>query len=209
MTYEELVKEISKTYDNADASAVKEHVAVQFNVYGEGEGAFYIEASEGKVDVQPYEYYDRDAIVTATAEAIVEVTSGKTSFQKAVESSVLNVQGNLEKLYAFDQIVFKKATKKSTTKKTASETKKVAEKKAVEKKPEEKKVEGSAVKSAENSIQAKVEEKKVAEKKATEKKPAEKKVAEKKVAEKKTTKKAAATKQKTIIVNKTENVTVK
>ena len=37
-----------------DASGVKGHLAVQADVYGEGEGAFYIEVKDGKVEVQPY-----------------------------------------------------------------------------------------------------------------------------------------------------------
>lgn len=64
MTYEELVKEVKKNYGALDASNIKEHVAVQFNIEGEAEGAFYVEIADSNVDVEPFEYYDRDAVVT-------------------------------------------------------------------------------------------------------------------------------------------------
>ena len=52
MTYEELVKKVQEAYKDADASKVKEHLAIQFNVEGEVAGAFYLEVAEGKVKRQ-------------------------------------------------------------------------------------------------------------------------------------------------------------
>ena len=64
MTYRELVKELRNKYQKLDASKVEQHFAIQFNIEGEAEGAFYVEFSEGRIDVQPYEYYDRNLILT-------------------------------------------------------------------------------------------------------------------------------------------------
>ena len=33
---------------------------MEFEIEGEAEGAFYVELLDGKVDVEPFEYYDRD-----------------------------------------------------------------------------------------------------------------------------------------------------
>ena len=77
MTYEELVQSVKDIYANADAGNVKEHVAIQCNIEGEAEGALYIEFSEGNIDVQPYEYYDRDAILTLSAANLLEIAAGK------------------------------------------------------------------------------------------------------------------------------------
>ena len=46
----------------ADVSGIGEHLAFQFDITGEGQGTFYAEVKEGKLYVEPYEYYDRDAI---------------------------------------------------------------------------------------------------------------------------------------------------
>ena len=45
MTYEKIVEKVKKALSKVDASGVKGHLAVQVDVYGEGEGAFYIEVS--------------------------------------------------------------------------------------------------------------------------------------------------------------------
>ena len=68
MTYEEIVKKVKTAAKKADASSIKEHVAFQFNITGEGAGAFYLEIDNGEVKVEPYEYYDRDVLVTVSEE---------------------------------------------------------------------------------------------------------------------------------------------
>ena len=60
MTYEELVKKLKSNFEGMDAGKIKEHLAIQFNVAGEAEGALYMEIRDGKVMIEPYEYYDRD-----------------------------------------------------------------------------------------------------------------------------------------------------
>ena len=84
MVYEEIVGKMKAAYEAADAGGITEHAAIQFNISGEGEGAFYIEVAGGKVYVQPYEYYDRDAIVTTNASTLLEIAEGKLNIQDAV-----------------------------------------------------------------------------------------------------------------------------
>jgi len=38
MTYQELVEEIRKLYEEVDASEIEEHFAIQININGEAEG---------------------------------------------------------------------------------------------------------------------------------------------------------------------------
>lgn len=52
MTYEELVTTIKKAAAKADASAIQEHIAFQFNVEGEAAGAFYLEITGGEIKVE-------------------------------------------------------------------------------------------------------------------------------------------------------------
>ena len=49
-------------------SDIHEHLAYQFNITGEAEGIFYVEVKEGTLYVEPYEYFDRDAMFTCSAE---------------------------------------------------------------------------------------------------------------------------------------------
>ena len=61
MTYENLVKEAKKAVKTVDLKTIKEHLAVEFDIEGKGEGAFYVEFTSDKVEVEPYEYYDHDS----------------------------------------------------------------------------------------------------------------------------------------------------
>lgn len=150
MTYEELVKEVRKNYGALDASGIKEHVAVQFNIEGEAEGAFYVEITDSNVDVEPFEYFDRDAVVTTSADVALSLSSKKLSLKDAYNDETAKVWGDLDKiLYAFDQLSAK-----------AQEPKKAAPKKAAAKKTTAKKP------AAKKTTTAKKPAKKAAEKKA-------------------------------------------
>ena len=140
MTYEEIVQRVKADMVKTDAGNVKEHVAVQINITGEGEGAFYIEVKDGRIDVQPFEYYDRDVLFIAPSDRVLEVTSGNNKLGDADY-----IEGNPAKVAAFDRIIFKRA--KKTTPRKAAEKK--AAPKAAEKKPTVKK---AAPKAAEKKI---------------------------------------------------------
>ena len=62
MTYAEIFSEIKKKFYYADVSDISEHLAFQINIIGEGEGIFFVEVKDGKLYIEPYEYFDRDAI---------------------------------------------------------------------------------------------------------------------------------------------------
>ena len=141
MTYQELVKKLETAYAKADASAVADHVAVQFNVTGEGEGALYLEVTDGKVDIQPYEYYDRDAIVTTNASALVDIATGRLNISEAYNKGILYVDGDLHKASLLEKIVLKKAAEKKIPAKKAPAKKAPAKKTAAKKAAPAKKVE--------------------------------------------------------------------
>ena len=178
MTYEKLVDKVKKAYAKADASMVNEHIAVQVDVTGEAHGAFYIEIADKKMNVQPYDYHDKDMLINTDEKAIVDIASGKLKVSDAVNSNKISVSGPnySNAIAALDSVVFektaaaKKTTSKTTTKKTASKTtaKKTETKKAETKKTEAKAPAKTAVKSAEapKASVKKTEDAKVTAKKA-------------------------------------------
>lgn len=105
MTYEELISKVKMAAANADASEVKEHVAMQFNVTGEAQGAFYLEIAKGQVKVEPYEYYDRDVLVTSSAENIIKILNGKLDPVMAFTLHKITVEGDLGKALLLKQII--------------------------------------------------------------------------------------------------------
>lgn len=121
MTYEELVSSIQKTYAKADAKSIPEHVAIQVNVTGEGEGAFYIEVAEGQIHVEPYEYYDRDAIISTSAEHILDIVSKKGSVEALMAAGQANVFGDVGKTRLLGDIKLKPGRKPAARKRAADE----------------------------------------------------------------------------------------
>lgn len=97
MTYEELVEKVREAYKDADAGKIKEHVAFQFNITGEAAGIFYLEIADGQIKVEPYEYHDRDVLVTTSAVTLLEIANGKQDPIKAFFTGKIRAEGNLGK----------------------------------------------------------------------------------------------------------------
>jgi len=133
MTYEQIVEKVKKALAKVDASGVKGHLAVQVDVYGEGEGAFYIEVKEGKVDVQPYEYFDHDLRIRCTAGEIISIVEGKKKIIEEVAAQNIEALRNVARIDDFAELlsspVAAKRTKVSVgAKKTGTEKKPAAKK---------------------------------------------------------------------------------
>lgn len=105
MTYEELVQTVKDAAAKADASNIKDHVAFQFNVTGDAAGAFYLEIKDGKVNVEPYEYYDRNVLVTSSAENIIKIMNGKMDPVLAFTLHKIKVEGDLGKALVLKEII--------------------------------------------------------------------------------------------------------
>lgn len=122
MTYEELVTKLQDAYGKHDASKIKEHLAIQFNVRGEADGALYLEILDGKIYVQPYEYYDRDILVTISAENLIAIAEDRLDVIDAYNNGMLTAEGDLGKALLLKDIVVKKEeeTKKTVAEKVSS-----------------------------------------------------------------------------------------
>lgn len=96
-TYEEVVNFMRNAYCYSGASFGIEHLAIQFNVVGKAEGAFYLEIKDGRFFVEPYEYYDRDALITTSAETLKKIAMGELDAYSAFLSGDIQVEGNIRK----------------------------------------------------------------------------------------------------------------
>lgn len=105
MTYEQLFRTIKEMFMKADVSKISEHLAFQFNITGEGEGAFYAEVKDGVLYVEPYEYYDRDAIFICSADTLLKLASGKLDPIFAFTVGKLKVEGSLEKAMMLQKFI--------------------------------------------------------------------------------------------------------
>lgn len=105
MTYEKIVQKIRTLFKNADVSNINEHLAYQFNIEGEGEGIFYVEVKDGQLYIEPYEYFDRDAIFICKADVLFKIISGKLDPIKAFTIGKLKVEGNLDKALRLKEFI--------------------------------------------------------------------------------------------------------
>ena len=128
MTYEEIVKEAQKLVAKADASGISDHLAVQYNVTGEGEGTFYMEVKDGKVDVQPYDYNDRDILVTADGQTILDMMSGKLDVVAAYLTHKISAEGDLGKADILKKLISSVKKVEKAAAKAEKEVKKATKK---------------------------------------------------------------------------------
>ena len=105
MTYAEVFSMIKEKFMAADTSDIKEHLAYQFNITGEGSGIFYAEVKDGVLFVEPYEYYDRDAMFTCSAETLLNISDGKMDPIMAFTLQKLKVEGNFDKALRLKEII--------------------------------------------------------------------------------------------------------
>ncbi len=105
MTYAEFFSEIKGQFMKADVSDVTEHLAYQFNITGEEEGIFYVEVKEGTLYVEPYEYYDRDAMFTASAKTLMKIAAGTLDPIMAFTLQKLKVEGNIDKALKLKDLI--------------------------------------------------------------------------------------------------------
>ncbi len=127
MTYADFFYEVKGKFMRADVSDIHEHLAYQFNIEDEeAGGAFYVEVKDGVLYVEPYEYYDRDAMFISTPEVFRKIADGEMDPVWAFTTQKLRVEGNIDKALKLNDIIQRK---KKELKKEAKEMKK-AEKEA-------------------------------------------------------------------------------
>ncbi|MGN0638545.1 MAG: SCP2 sterol-binding domain-containing protein [Huintestinicola sp.] len=105
MTYEEIFEKSKEHILSQAPEGLEGHLAVQVNIIGEGQGAFYIELLNGKVYVEPYEYYDRDCIFIITAEDFLAICEGTLDPVAAFTKGKLKIDGSIDKALEFSRIV--------------------------------------------------------------------------------------------------------
>ncbi|MFI3208900.1 MAG: SCP2 sterol-binding domain-containing protein [Eubacteriales bacterium] len=126
MIYQEMFDEAKALLKDVNVSSVKEDVAFQFNVTGEAEGIFYAEIKDATLYVEPYDYYDRNAMLTATAEVLLTILAGKKDPVEAFGNGELAIEGDVEKALLLKDLVAKPVVAKKTVAKKAAPKKPAA-----------------------------------------------------------------------------------
>lgn len=104
MKFEEAFKDLKERFVNKDASNI-EDISIQFNMVGEVSGAFYAEVKDGKLSIEPYEYYDNDVVFEGTYEVFCKIISGQMNPVKAFITGKIKVHGDLGKAAMLEKVL--------------------------------------------------------------------------------------------------------
>lgn len=96
MTYESIVEAARNKFSDVDVSSVNETMAFQINIEGKAvNGIFYVEIKDGQVNVEPYEYYDRNAILHINGTNFIKLINGKLDPVVAFTTGKIKVDGDV------------------------------------------------------------------------------------------------------------------
>ncbi len=124
MTFEQAFLKIKEKFENADASGTADF-AIQVTFTDEDcGGTFYAEVKDGKLAVEPYDYWDNTTALNISKSALLAVLGGRSTLDKAVAEGEAFVQGDASKIADWKNTIKKAPAKKTAAKKT--ETKKAA-----------------------------------------------------------------------------------
>ncbi|MEG0545623.1 MAG: SCP2 sterol-binding domain-containing protein [Oscillospiraceae bacterium] len=96
MTYEQIIAKVKEVAENADTSSISGTLAIQINLIGKNiKGVFYIEVKDGKINVEPYDYHDRAALVTVAPTNFIKIIDGKLDPVLAFTLGKVSIDGDL------------------------------------------------------------------------------------------------------------------
>jgi putative sterol carrier protein len=106
MTFDELVKKLKGMAAKVDATGM-DFLAVQVDITGDNGGVFYVEVKDGKVNVEPYEYNDRQCRLIISMDNFNKLISGKLDPVAAFTLGKLKVEGDVGKALEFGKLIKK------------------------------------------------------------------------------------------------------
>ncbi|MBQ6756147.1 MAG: SCP2 sterol-binding domain-containing protein [Oscillospiraceae bacterium] len=104
MKFINILKRSRELAAEADISGV-DFMAVQINITGADPGVFYVEVKNGRISVEPYEYYDRQCAITISDADFSKLMRAKLDTVKAYNDGKIAVEGDLGRALQFSDIL--------------------------------------------------------------------------------------------------------
>lgn len=101
-----VLKKLRKVAENTDVSNV-DFLAVQVNLTDNDPGVFYVEVKDHQINIEPYNYYDRNCAITITSTNFNKLVDGKMDAVEAFLSGKLTVEGDVDKALEFANLLKK------------------------------------------------------------------------------------------------------
>ena len=106
MKFETVLSKVRKMAETADVSGV-DFLAVQINLTDCDPGVFYVEVKDHKVNVEPYDYHDRNCAISMKSDDFNKLISGKLDPIAAFTIGKLKVDGDVGKALEFSKLIKK------------------------------------------------------------------------------------------------------
>lgn len=117
MNYEERFAELKKLI-KAKRPKLEASFAIQVNMTdSDCHGTFYIAYTDGTLKVEPYDYRDRTAMITADSHVLEELLQGTLTAAKAYEDGKIIIDGSLDSAKELLKLCRKAPAKKAPAKK--------------------------------------------------------------------------------------------
>lgn len=98
MTFENALEKIQAKFAEVDGTKLAD-MAVQVDLTDEDcGGTLYFKVTNGVIDVQGYDYRDNDAVIDIARKSLMDILSGKTTLDKAIEKGQATAKGDFDKL---------------------------------------------------------------------------------------------------------------
>ena len=105
MSFQETFSTVKEQFIHADVSKLDSPFAIQINLTGNDAGTFYVEAKDGKLSIGPYEYHDRDVLVTISSSDFLKIIAGKLDPVMAFTFGKLKAEGNIGKALELKKLI--------------------------------------------------------------------------------------------------------
>ena len=105
MNFEEYVARFQEEFGQTDVSSLPSFLAIQINVTGENGGSFYIEVKDGVLTIAPYEYLDRQVLISISMQNLDKLVHGKLDPVLAFTLGKLKAEGDLGKALELKKLI--------------------------------------------------------------------------------------------------------
>ena len=106
MTVDQLIGKVyNRLKDKDHQHSQGRMLAIQINLTGKVGGVFYIEILDGVLSVMPYEYIDRDALVSTTMTNFDKILTGRLNPVTAFAEGKIKIEGNVDKVLLLTELM--------------------------------------------------------------------------------------------------------
>ncbi|MCR4716511.1 MAG: SCP2 sterol-binding domain-containing protein [Lachnospiraceae bacterium] len=114
MTMDELLSAVKAEFDLDLIKDYDGFIAVQTTITGEPNGVFYAEVKDHELHIEPYDYYDRNAAITISADNLINILKGKLDPVIAFTVGKLKVEGDPGKVLELLRFTKKSRARKAS-----------------------------------------------------------------------------------------------